>query len=505
MKKLISFLLCLTLIFSLVVPCFAVQEEYPTIYVTGAQTNNLYSAEGERIYPWDTDLSVVIKQALMPCLESFATGFITNDFEHYADVFYSYLAPIFEEVKLDKNGEASDGSHPEKHSSTVSVSTKQSNYGMWDFRFWYDWRLSPLTTAEELKDYIDRVKQATGKDKVQLVGRCYGANVIQTYLTIYKDHALENVSDAAYYCSSVMGIDFMSALFAGEVVLDDKAVENFVRYYLENEDLLEDEATEVLVVTLVELFRQVEVLGIGTEALEYIFDKVKADLLPAAVRDSVGSWPSYWAMVTPELYEKARDFIFADCKDEYAGFIEKIDTYYYDVQLKVEETIIELEEKGINIYTFTKYGFPEYPLYEGARTQSDGDTPLARQSFGATCADYGEVLSEEYISSMTDTTYLSPDHKVDASTALVPEHAWFIKNLHHNYHEVLHNMTLEIMRYDLTVDNDKYPQFLYHENNILTPMTGLDEDATKKPEHPLASLMRFVTALLNFFTMLLNK
>lgn len=505
MKKFLSLILCLTMIFSLALPCFAVYEEYPTIYVTGAQTNNIYSADNKRIYPWDTDLSAVIKEALKPCLEAFATGFVTQDFEEYADVFYSYLAPVFEEVKLDKNGEASDGSHPEKHSSTVTIDKKQSNYGIWDYRFWYDWRLSPVVTAEELKDYIDAVKIATGKDKVQLVGRCYGANVIQTYLTLYKEHAIENVSDAAYYCSSVMGIDFMSALFAGEVKLEPKAVSNFVDYYMENEGLIEDEATAGLVMTLVELFQQVEVLGLGTEALEYVFNMVKDDLIPRVIRDSVGSWPSYWSMVTPELYEKARDFVFADCKDEYAKFIEKTDAYYYGVQLKVDETLLELQDAGVNILVFTKYGFPAYPLNEGAATQSDADTSVYRQSFGATSADYGEVLSDKYIKSLEDTRYLSPDLKIDASTALLPERSWFVKNLHHNNHAALHDMTLEIMRYDLTVESEKYPQYLYNENDVLTPITGVDEDAAKAPANPLVTLLRFITSLFKVFANLLSK
>ena len=51
----------------------------------------------------------------------------------------------------------------------------------------------------ELKNYIDRVTAATGKDKVQLIGRCYGANVIATYLELYKEHAKQHISDISYF------------------------------------------------------------------------------------------------------------------------------------------------------------------------------------------------------------------------------------------------------------------------------------------------------------------
>lgn len=497
-RKSVCAILSVILLLSMATPCFAANEENPTIYVTGAQTNELCDVQGNQIYPIGADAMAIIKEAIGPCIEKLLIGFITDDYGDYAREFHSAMAPVFEKVKLDKNGEASDGSHPKNHWSTVNVPNKQSGYGMWDYRFWYDWRLSPVTTAEELKLFIDRVKETTKKDKVQLVGRCYGANVIQAYLTLYKDHALENVSDVAYYASSVMGIDFMSALFAGEVVLEDKAVAQFAEYYLENENVIEDPTTELLVFTLLELFNQVKVLGLGTDVLVKIFDEVKYDLLPIIIRDTMGSWPSYWAMVTPELYEKARDFIFSDCKDEYAEFIEKTDKYYYDVELNVEETIVELKNKGINFYNFAKYGFPEFPLYEGATQQGDSDTSLYRQSFGATSAPYGEILTEDYINSIVDKKYLSPDKKVDASTCLLPDTTWFFKNLHHNDFVILHDMTLDIMRYDLDAHGEKYPQFYNHDSGKLTPQEGTDEDATKAPSTPMSSFMRFLTALLNF-------
>ncbi|MEE1320317.1 MAG: hypothetical protein UHM85_02125 [Acutalibacteraceae bacterium] len=504
MKKAISLILSLILIFSVAVPCFASNEEYPTIYVTGAQTNNLFSADGQQIYPIGADAGAIIKEAIGPCIDKLLKGFITNDYADYAQEFYNAMAPVFEKVKLDKNGEASDGSRPEYHSSTVAVSDKKSGYGMWDFRFWYDWRLAPTVTATELRDYIDKVKAATGKDKVQLVGRCYGANVIQAYITLYDDHAVKNVSDIAYYASSALGIEFMSALFSGEVVLEEQAVTQFANFYLENENLIDDPATELLVLSLIELFNKAKVLGIGTDMLLKIFDAVKSDLIPMVVRDTVGSWPSYWAMVTPELYEKSRDFIFAGCEDEYEKFIEKTDKYYYEVAVCTEDKILELKDKGINFYVFSKYGFPAYPLYEGATGQSDADTSLYRQSFRAESAPYGEILPDSYINAMPDKKYLSPDHKVDASTSLLPETSWFFKNLHHNEFAVLHDMTLEIMREDMTVESGKYPQFYNHENGVLSPQEGLDEDAVKTPDGPLASLMRFVAALINFIKGLLR-
>ncbi len=502
MKKLVALLLVAVVIFSLSSTAFASEEEYPTIYVTGIQTNNIYSDEGNLIYPVSVDIMGTLIPKIVPALDELAVGLMTKNYDEYIKILHEDMTPIFADVVLDKNGEASDGSHPEYHSSTVAVSDKKSGYDMWDYRFWYDWRLSPLTSAEELRNYIDRVIEATGKDKVQLVGRCYGANVIQTYITLYKEHTLENVSDIAYYASSVNGIDFMSALFSGEVTIEEQALTNFAEYYLKDEDVLNNDAVSLLAYSLVELFNQIKILGIGTDAVEVFFNEVKGVFIPEVLPLFVGTWPSQWAMINPELYEKAIDFIFEGKKDEYSELIKKTDYYHYNVQLKAEETIKELEGKGINFYIFTKYGFPDMPIYEGAANESDSYTAVPKQSFGAECSDYGEVFSQKYIDSLEDKTYLSPDFKINAATCLIPERSWFIKNLHHNEFAVLHDMTLEIMRYDMTVDNHKYPQYICHDNAVLTPMEGPDEDYGKAPVHPLASLMRFLTAFFNFFAKL---
>ena len=171
-KKVLSVVLVVVMAFSIAVPAMATYEEYPTIYVTGAQTNQIYNAEGQLIYPFAKPIMEVAKDIIAPTVKDLIVGNITGNFDAFNTNILGLLDDVFGDVKLDKNGEASDGSHPEFHSSTVAVSEKKGNYGMWDFRFWYDWRLSPVDCALELKNYIDRVKEATGKDKVQLVGRC---------------------------------------------------------------------------------------------------------------------------------------------------------------------------------------------------------------------------------------------------------------------------------------------------------------------------------------------
>lgn len=504
-KRLISVILCLVLLLSVSSVAFAQEEfpEYPTIYVTGAKTNNIY-LDGEKVFPKNVDEMQTFKDALGPCMKKLILGLMTNDYEPYVEEFYNAMAPMFEGATLDKNGEPSNGSAPEHHSSTVAVSDKKSGYSVWDFRFWYDWRLSPVTIADEMKNYIDRVIAATEKPRVQLIGRCLGANMIAAYLHYYKDHAEKYVSDVSYYSSSAMGIDYMSAIFAGELELDPQAIDNFLEYYMENGDLIEDEETATLITVTVEFFKQIKLLGIAGDYLVKMVDLFKAELIPEIVRKTLGSWPSYWAMVTPELYEKARDFIFKGCEDEYESFIKKTDMYYEDVQLNLAEDMLSLQQAGVRFNIFAKYGFPEIPVYEGATAQGDASTTLYRQSFGATSAPYGEVLSEKYISKIENISYLSPDKVVDASTCLLPKTTWFIRDYHHDDFGLLEGMSMKIMQYDLTGDNELYPRFLCVKNGQLE-IADENTGAVHKQSNIAISAINFITAIFKLIIRLLNR
>ena len=507
MKKFLSILLCLVITFCCVSPSLATEpEEYPTIYIVGAHTNPIYNAQGEEVYPLKADIVGTVKETLGPCLEDLALGMVTNDYTAYAEEFNASWSPIFKDLILDKNGDVTNGSYAKNKTVTSHLEGKTSGYGVWDCRFWYDWRKSPIETAHELKSHIDNVMDATGKEKVQLIGRCYGANVIATYLELYKDHAKQHVSDISYFSSSIMGIDFMSALFSGQITLDNEAMASFLNYYIDEQGLIGDDTCASFALALVELMRQAEALGVAGDAFLSFVDNFKADLFPLIIRNTFGGWLSYWSMVTPELYEQARDFVFdtEEIRTEYAGFIAKADDYYYNVQVNIVDTMLEMKEAGINFNIFVKYNFPEFPLYEGAATQGDADTSVYRQSFGATCADYDKVLPEEYLASVLpeNLKYISQDKKIDASTCLFPETTWFIKDLHHNYFAPLEAPAAEIMRYDLTVDNEKYPQYMMNvENATLTIFEGTDEDFNKAEKNYFTASFDFIKA---FFELVVN-
>lgn len=508
MKKAITLILSLVLIFSLCLPAAAVKnEEHPTIYVLGARVTSIHAADGTQLFPNDSvDAGEVLKEYLKPCLEKLAVGILIDDYEEWAAAFHEAIMKVFGELALDGNGEASDGSGT-KHPYNHALPKKTSGYQVYDYELCYDWRLSPLESAELLKAYIDDVKGATGESKVNLLGRCYGANVIQAYLTLYPEHAIENVDDVSYLASSVDGLDSLGALFTADITLDPDAVNNFVDYYMENGDLIENPETRSLITTAVEMLNYISVLGLTLDACELFVDRVKEDIFPRVLKDTFGGYVSYWSMVPAEKYEQARDFVFAGVEDEYAGFIRKIDRYHNEVQLKAEETLKYLDSRGIDFYIVSKYSYPDIPVHESATALSDGFTSVKRQSFSATCANYGEVLSDDYIASLENSKYLSPDHKIDAATCLFPETSYFVKDIYHDtFPHAINSFAISLMNSEATVSSGEYPQYVRYTgwSEPLVPIEGLDEDGTKEDEPKFLVFIRFFTAVLNFIKKLFN-
>ncbi len=507
MKKMISVLLVFVLAFTCVIPAFAEDTEHPTIYITGAQTNQLVDANGKQIYPIVDDVEPmdVVKEKLGPCLVELAKGLVTGNYETYAQELYDIIVPIYGTVALDKNGEASDGSRPKNTIYTVNVSKKTSNYGPWDYQFWYDWRISPMAAADELKIYIDMVREATGEKQVNLTGRCYGANVIAAYLVKYEDHAVQYVDDVSYLASSVLGIDLLGAAFSGDILLEADSMNNFLNYFLSTGNLFEDDSVTVFLLTLVELMNQLKLLGVTGSALTAIVDKIKTDVIPPIVRDTFASMPSYWSMVPVEYYEKAVEFVFGDCKEEYAKMIEKTDDFYKNVQLTVEEDMKAFKAQGIDFHIFVKYNFPDYPIYEGSNAQGDGTTSAVRQGFGGDYAPYGEVFSQDYLDSLTDKTYLSPDLKVNGATCLFPENTWFIKNLHHDkFPNVINNFAMDIMNNNVCVSDGVYPAFQEYVDGEFIAIEGTDEDATKEKKNFFQLIIDFFKSFFDLLKKLFN-
>ena len=84
----------------------------------------------------------------------------------------------------------------------------------------------------------------------------------------------------------------------------------------------------------------------------------------------------------------------------------------------------------------------------------------------ATVAKYGETLSEDYLSSVKDKKYISPDNVIDVSTAWFRDYTWFVKDAPHvaaDYNTGFSKFTFTLLECEAqpTIDTfEEYPQFM---------------------------------------------
>ena len=138
MKKLISIVLCVLMLMSVAAPIMVyatdVTTNTPVVFIRGA-SRKVYESddsddESTVIYPFEVDIGDILLDFAKPGLESLAAGLATGDYDAYCDELYNTVAPLFEKIILDKNGEASDGSGDGKKVENFKCPVKTSNFGL---------------------------------------------------------------------------------------------------------------------------------------------------------------------------------------------------------------------------------------------------------------------------------------------------------------------------------------------------------------------------------------
>lgn len=501
-KKIISLILCLTIIFSFSSLCFAEnEEEYPIVVIYG-YGEKLLNEQGEEIFPLKSDVVTEFIKNTIKLDEKYFKGVFNGDFGPYSEELYHTLTYIYDDIRLDNNGEPSNGSHLKWSYNPDNLKKKTSDYTVGEYGFRFDWRLDPCENAKLLDKYIDAVLAATGKTKVRLFGRCEGCCVAQAYIT---DFGYDKLDTVMYYIPAVCGVTVISKLFTGDITLDPDAVDDFASYYLPAENLLGDENLTTLVISLVTILNRIKALGLLVDFVESVYDIVYNSTLPKIIRDTYGTFPGFWCMIGDEYYEDAKAFVFGDSIDEYAGLIEKIDYYHYNVQVKTTEKLDEIQKNGVNFGNIAKYNVQAFPVYDGCDAQGDSTGELDELSFGATSGKLGEYLSDEYIAEAEKNgtaKYISPDKIVDASTCLYRDKTWFIKDCPHSkYPANINDLILAFLKSggEMTVfDDENYPQYFNYdtETKLISPQLKNDDVPAVK-DSTLKVLLKFLTSFVN--------
>ena len=529
MKKIISVLLAVILVVACIPFAVSAEKElkstYPTIYFRG-NSESIFDEDGNQVYDFDFDKSLVpdMVKKIVPLL---ALGYATNDFEEYYKVFGEEIAKLYDRCALDENGDPKYGTgiHPNEVKNNYNRS--HTNAGTADgfafdfYLFANDWRLDPLATADDIDAYIDNVLKVTGKDKVNLMCKCLGGDLILAYLAKF---GTEKINAVGFGSTVAFGGSWCNDLFSGKVLITPETIERFFA-----DDFISENVPETMVVALqiindsISLARATGVLGFVTDTLmEKLYKRLYKGLVPELVLASYGTWPGYWTMVAADNYACARNMVFgsegSEKYEKYKGLIEKLDNYDKQVRQRIPELLKKAEADGVRIAIVSKYGFQLPPVLESADEQSDIWTSVKYSSLGATVSKVGKTLSNSYINERIEKgfeKYISPDRQVDASTCVFPDNTWFIKNAMHN------DWTREEDRILVSVFNteganvesfERFPQFTVYdrETDTVTPMTEENSktesyDVNPMPKSKFDTLFVFFKWLATVLQMLAGR
>ncbi len=554
MKKIVSFFLVLVLIFSVLsVSASAVSNarvKYPIIFIAGSSVDLVDADQNPISTGFDVltdddegDLTKedIIQKTMNVLLPFIAEGLPFDKWDNYGKALYDELSPIFAEGQFDGDGNPKFGTGVSKaelkqwDNNALVDHGKDGTFGYADYKFRYDWRLSPYDVIDRLDKYIDVILNTTKCDKVCLVGRCLGGNIITAYLDKYGSEG--KVAKVVYDEVMSNGSATVNDCFSGKIKFSDKHIQAYIAEseYFGKEDVgidlvgVNDLLLEIVERTL-DLATQTDVIDTVFGGVERLYEKLYGALMPSLLlATGIATWPSYWTSVYNDDFDKALNLMFgkegSESREVYAGLIEKIKYLRERIVIPREYTqedknIYKIFEKqyGVEIGILAGYGLVQAPITESYDLTGDCTVDLKSASFGATAAGVFDTLSDEYIAERTAQGYgdfISPDGKVDASTCLFPDTTWFVKNKHHDimvgYYIVerfcqYENYTVtnnykDIGRFLVTTSIHGTRDFenMTTENCQDGPWLNIVEQEPTT-ETMLASLMRFFTTLFKFIT-----
>ena len=262
----------------------------------------------------------------------------------------------------------------------------------------------------------------------------------------------------------------------------------------------------------------------STAARTQIYYKIEKGVVSAIARATVFTMPCYWALVSTDKYEKAKEYVFgeegSEKREQYAGLIEKIDNYETTVKENIPSLMQSVADNG-NICIISKYGSQIVPIFKDSDLIADQYASVTRSSFGATTSKIGETLSDEYIAERTAEglgKYISPDKQIDASTCQFRDCTYFVKGVKHgDWSKTENNIIMRTIEGDvqLTVDDMEYTQFVvtYPGSSDWEPMTEencntevwSDEASAPEPTTKAGRLTLFIKALVKWLGLFIEK
>lgn len=314
----------------------------------------------------------------------------------------------------------------------------------------------PMKTADELNDYIQLVKEQTGHDKVTLLPISLGGTILTAYMDSYgKANNYRDIDKIVNIVACLNGTDIAGDLFERKFNTDNEFLRHrFIPSVIKEET---GKATAGYVANC--LLHIMPRRSFGA-----IFSGVIGGLLDTAMLNC----PEVWAMLPSYRYDTISDRYLN--KPEKSILKEKTDRFQ-QARLNLKENILESTKAGVKVNSISgsgiSFGDIEYCFFGAVeskdRYNTDGIVNLSSATLGALGAPSGEILPDR---DNKDNEYISPDNRVDASTAVLPDNTWIFLNQHHEVgnNDVVLNLAKALITGEINSVKDnpsKYPQYNY--------------------------------------------
>ncbi len=308
------------------------------------------------------------------------------------------------------------------------------------YNFSTDWRMHVTECAAELDRTIEQIKDAENVNQVNLVAISHGGQVSSVYLAEYGYK--KSVNNAVLTVPAIDGAVLALDIMKGQVKLDEYSLINYLQHGFMTEG---------------QYHWLVEAQQLG------FLDDIITELYPY-VWNVIGNFGSIWDFIPSEDYEEVKAMHLDPVEN--AEIIRKSD-YSHSITSNMAEHLQRCrKEYGINVSIIAGYGLPSVT---GAQRQAD-QIISTNDATGATCAPFGLRFNDGYTGCKTECSDISHDHvspslEIDASSAYLPEHTWFIDKLTHGM-TMKDPYTIDLCFNLLLTDNiedvhsdPNYPQF----------------------------------------------
>lgn len=443
MKKLLSILLALCLLATFLPPAVSAEtapakaaagEAYPFVLIRGVDFGSLYTAYGTPAQaPAVGDISA--KGIAGALLKAAGKGLLRGSLDAAVDDALNYARGLMGNLSCNPDGTPAVELGLDRFPLSVSnyterlitgggtgaeegiVKTAAQRYGADKvYYLTYDWRLNPLDISDDIDAMVNRALAENGAAKVNLVCASMGGIEAVAYLSEY---GYSKINRCVFLSSTFGGLYIVSDLFCGRLAVPAEAL-----YHFTEDKASGKPALKLLLKVLCRARAFDAVSALAGRFLERYRGKIYDNLL----RDLLGTMPVWWALVLPEDYPRALEFMFGGREEEYAGIIA-ISKQLQAMVADRDALLREAAEHGVAFTVVANYNSPAMPLYERASANSDGGLETAPVSGGARVAPFGQTLGEGYVPA--DPARLSPDRVIDASGCLFPASTWFVKDGDH--------------------------------------------------------------------------